>query len=130
MNIDSTIHQLVYYSPTLFEQLGLDYTMQLDMSGVLNIIQFVATGLAFFILDRVGRKPPLLFGSVATTVCHVIVAVIMAKFSHDWVRYNKEAWVAVAFIFIYIFSYGVGWSPVPWAMRKFLLSSSNMEGQR
>lgn len=92
--------------------------MQLDMSGVLNIIQLVACMFAFFVIDRVGRRPLLLCGSTANTICHVIVAIIMAKFSHDWVGYSKEAWVAVAFIFIYIFTYGVGWAPVPWAMRK------------
>lgn len=120
LGADNQVIQLIYYSPTLFEQLGLDYEMQIDMSGVLNIIQFVACIVAFFIIDRVGRKPLLLFGSTANTICHVIVAVVMAKFSHDWVRYSKEAWVAVAFIFIYIFTYGVGWAPVPWAMRKLL----------
>ncbi|OWT41149.1 monosaccharide transporter [Cryptococcus neoformans] len=118
------INALIYYSPTLFEQLGLDYEMQLDMSGVLNISQMVATIVAFFVLDRVGRKPPLIFGSVCNTICHVIVAVIMAKFSHDWVKYHNEAWVAVAFILIFMFTFGVGWSPVPWAMPAEVHSSS------
>ncbi|UOH82484.1 hypothetical protein LQV05_005186 [Cryptococcus neoformans] len=120
----SGINALIYYSPTLFEQLGLDYEMQLDMSGVLNIIQLVACVFAFFVIDRVGRRPLLLCGSTANTICHVIVAIIMAKFSHDWVRYSKEAWVAVAFIFIYIFTYGVGWAPVPWAMPAEVHTSS------
>ncbi|KIR78596.1 monosaccharide transporter [Cryptococcus gattii EJB2] len=120
----SGINALIYYSPTLFEQLGLDYEMQIDMSGVLNIIQFVACIVAFFFIDRVGRKPLLLFGSTANTICHVVVAVVMAKFSHDWVRYSKEAWLAVAFIFIYIFTYGVGWAPVPWAMPAEVHTSS------
>ncbi|OXG14265.1 monosaccharide transporter [Cryptococcus neoformans Ze90-1] len=118
------VNALIYYSPTLFEQLGLDYEMQLDMSGVLNISQMVATIVAFFVLDRVGRKPPLIFGSVCNTICHVIVAVIMAKFSHDWVKYHNEAWVAVAFILIFMFTFGVGWSPVPWAMPAEVHSSS------
>ncbi|AFR95554.1 monosaccharide transporter [Cryptococcus neoformans C23] len=120
----SGINALIYYSPTLFEQLGLDYEMQLDMSGVLNIVQLVACMFAFFVIDRVGRRPLLLCGSTANTICHVIVAIIMAKFSHDWVRYSKEAWVAVAFIFIYIFTYGVGWAPVPWAMPAEVHTSS------
>lgn len=93
--------------------------MQLDMSGVLNISQMVATIVAFFLLDRVGRKPPLIFGSICNTICHVIVAAIMAKYSHDWVKYHNEAWVAVAFILIFMFTFGVGWSPVPWAMREY-----------
>lgn len=118
------VNALIYYSPTLFEQLGLDYEMQLDMSGVLNISQMVATIVAFFVLDRVGRKPPLIFGSICNTICHIIVAVIMAKYSHDWVKYHNEAWVAVAFILTFMFTFGVGWSPVPWAMPAEVHSSS------
>lgn len=29
----------IYYSPTLFKTMGLDYSMQLVMSGVLNATQ-------------------------------------------------------------------------------------------
>ncbi|WVQ75206.1 hypothetical protein IAR50_004818 [Cryptococcus sp. DSM 104548] len=110
------INALIYYSPTLFEELGLDYQMQLDMSGVLNILQMLATFVAFLILDRVGRRAPLLVGSVVITACHVIVAAIMAVYSKDWAGHMTQAWVAVAFIFLFMFAFGLGWSPVPWAM--------------
>lgn len=33
------INALIYYSPSLFETLGLDSTMQLHMSGVMNILR-------------------------------------------------------------------------------------------
>lgn len=43
------INALIYYSPTLFETMGLDSSMQLIMSGVLNIMQLVnSTSLATF----------------------------------------------------------------------------------
>ena len=35
------INALIYYSPTLFKTMGLDYSMQLIMSGVLNVTQLV-----------------------------------------------------------------------------------------
>lgn len=31
----------IYYSPTLFETMGLNHSMQLIMSGVLNITQLI-----------------------------------------------------------------------------------------
>ena len=73
------INALIYYSPTLFEQLGLGYEMQLTMYGVLNVCQMVATTSSFFYLDKIGRKPPLLLGSVVNTISHVIVAVMIGK---------------------------------------------------
>ncbi|WVW85908.1 hypothetical protein I302_107946 [Kwoniella bestiolae CBS 10118] len=118
------INALIYYSPTLFEQLGLDYEMQITMSGVLNVCQMVATSAAFFFLDRVGRKPPLLLGSIVNTISHIIVGVMIAKFSGNWEAHQGPAWVGVAFILVFMFSFGLGWSPVPWAMPAEVHSSS------
>jgi hypothetical protein len=33
------VNALIYYSPSLFEGMGLDYSMQLHMSGVINIVE-------------------------------------------------------------------------------------------
>ncbi|WWC60053.1 uncharacterized protein I303_102616 [Kwoniella dejecticola CBS 10117] len=118
------INALIYYSPTLFEQLGLDYEMQITMSGVLNVCQMVATSAAFFFLDRVGRKPPLLLGSAVNTASHVIVAIMIAKFSGDWDAHQGPAWVGVSFILVFMFSFGLGWSPVPWALPAEVHASS------
>ncbi|KAM0750592.1 putative hexose transport-related protein [Meredithblackwellia eburnea MCA 4105] len=118
------INALIYYSPTLFQQLGLDTQMQIDMSGVLNIVQMVATCSAFFVLDKAGRKPPLLIGSFANSICHIVVAVLIAKFSSDWAAHAGQAWAAVGFLFAFMFFFGIGWSPVPWALPAEVFSSS------
>lgn len=47
-----------------------------------------------------------------------------AKFSHDWPNHQKEAWVGVSFILIFCFSFGLGWSPVPWALPAEVHASS------
>jgi MFS family permease len=73
------VFQLVYYAPTLFEQLGLDYELQLTLAGVLNITQFVAVLIAFVLLDRVGRRPMLLAGSVCVAISHAIVAAMIGQ---------------------------------------------------
>ncbi|KAK5017942.1 hypothetical protein LTR16_002027, partial [Cryomyces antarcticus] len=39
------INALIYYSPTLFQTTGLDHSMQLIMSGVLNITQLVGVSI-------------------------------------------------------------------------------------
>lgn len=92
--------------------------MQLTMSSVLNVAQVVATYSAFFFLDKVGRKPPLILESAVNTTSHVIVAAMIGKYSHNWPAYPQQAWVSVAFILVFMFSFGLGWSPVAWAMRE------------
>ncbi|OCF40875.1 monosaccharide transporter [Kwoniella heveanensis CBS 569] len=112
----SGINALVYYAPSLFEQLGLDYEMQLTLSGVLNIAQLVAVIVAFFVLDRAGRRIILLTGSTGLVISHSIVAAMIGTYSDNWAAHKVQAWVGVAFIFCVMLSYGVSWGPVPWAL--------------
>lgn len=118
------INALIYYSPTLFQQLGLDSELQLIMGGVMNIAQLCAVIPAFFILDKVGRKPVLLFGSFGMTASHFIVGAMIARYSYDWETNQVQAWVGVAFIIAFMVFFGIGWGPVPWSMPAEVHSSS------
>jgi hypothetical protein len=98
--------------------------MQIDMSGVLNIIQMIGTCSAFFFLDKVGRRPPLIIGSIGNTCSHFIVAGLIGKYNGQWNDHPQAAWAGVGFIFAFMFFFGIGWSPVPWAMPAEVHSSS------
>jgi MFS family permease len=67
---------------------------------------------SFFLLDRIGRKPILLFGSVGMSASHFIVAAMIGRYSHDWDANQTQAWVGVAFIIAYMAFFG-GESPLP-----------------
>jgi sugar porter (SP) family MFS transporter len=58
------INALIYYSPTLFATMGLNYEMQLTMSGVLNVCQVIACLWSLWGMDRFGRRKLLLGGGV------------------------------------------------------------------
>lgn len=118
------INALIYYGPTLFESLGLSYNLQLSMSGVMNVMQLVGVSASILFMDPVGRRPLLLGGSLAMFISHLIVAVLVGKFSSDWPAHEASAWVGVSFIFLYMISFGLSWGPVPWAMPSEIFPSS------
>lgn len=118
------INALVYYAPTLFQQLGLDYELQLTLSGVFNIVNWCAIMVAFFLLDKVGRRPFLLWGALGMATSHFIVAAMIGVYGKSWDTHPAQAWVGVAFIFGFSIAYGIGWGPVPWTMPAEILSSS------
>ncbi|PBP20311.1 hypothetical protein BUE80_DR008963 [Diplocarpon rosae] len=118
------INALIYYSPDLFETMGLNYSMQLIMSGVLNITQLVGVLSSLWTLDRFGRKWILLLGSLGMFVSHLSIAILVAKCSHDWPSNRPGAWTCVAFLFFYMISFGASWGPVPWAMPAEIFPSS------
>ena len=86
--------------------------MQLIMSGVLNICQLVGVILSLWTMDRVGRRPLLLFGSILMTVAHVFIAVLVGKFSYDWASHRTEGWIGAAFLLLYMISFGATWEPL------------------
>ncbi len=90
--------------------------MQLIMSGVLNILQLVGVSSSIWTMDFFGRRPILLVGSVCMTIAHVIIAILVGKFSKSWPSHRAEGWTAVAFLFFYMIAFGASWGPVPWAM--------------
>ncbi|KAL8860522.1 MAG: hypothetical protein Q9178_003182 [Gyalolechia marmorata] len=118
------INALIYYSPTLFETMGLDYSMQLIMSGVLNVTQLVGVSTSLWTIDKFGRRPLLLWGSFFMTVSHLIIAVFVGKYSQNWPQHRGPGWASAAFLLFYMLSFGATWGPVPWAMPSEIFPSS------
>ena len=118
------INALIYYSPTLFKTMGLSYSMQLIMSGVLNVTQLVGVISSLWTMDRLGRRTLLLWGSLFMTLSHFIIAILVGKFSHDWPGHRAAGLFYVAFLLFYMLSFGATWGPVPWAMPSEIFPSS------
>lgn len=118
------INALIYYSPTLFETMGLDHSMQLIMSGVLNITQLVGVASSLWSMDRLGRRTLLLGGASLMFLAHLIIAVLVGLFDSDWPAHRPEGWASVAMLLIYMLGFGASWGPVPWAMPAEVFPSS------
>ncbi|KZM25092.1 substrate-specific transmembrane transporter [Ascochyta rabiei] len=118
------INALIYYAPSLFGTLGQEYEMQLLLSGIINCTQLVGVITSLWTMDRFGRRPLLLTGAGLMFICHLIIAVLVGKYGGRWADYATEGWVAVAFLFFYMFSFGATWGPVPWAMPSEIFPSS------
>ncbi|KAK5264992.1 hypothetical protein LTR96_009791 [Exophiala xenobiotica] len=118
------INALIYYSPSLFQSFGLDYNMQLILGGVLNVTQLVGVSTSLYTMDKFGRRPLLLIGSVCMTIAHVVIAVLVGLYYNNWTDHQTQGWVAVAFLFFYMLAFGCTYGPVPWAMPAEIFPSS------
>ncbi len=71
----SGINALMYYAPRIFQQAGAaadDALLQAVAIGGTNLL---FTVLALLVIDRLGRRPLLLIGSVGTAACLGLVAI-------------------------------------------------------
>ncbi|KAM3448353.1 hypothetical protein MY3296_007887 [Beauveria thailandica] len=113
----SGIDAIIYYASNIFQSLGLTSgTNALLATGVTGVVFMASTIPAMFIIDRVGRKPMLIVGSIVMGIAMVTVGVIVAKFMHDWPSHSAAGWAAVALIWVYIAGFGATWGPVSWTL--------------
>lgn len=124
--------------------MGLDHSMQLILSGVLNITQLVGVSTSIWSMDNIGRKPLLMYGSFFMFISHFVIAILVGKFSGDWPSHRGAGWVCAGFLFFYmlcewfarpenlphrnvdtgLIAFGASWGPVPWAMPAEIFPSS------
>ncbi|KFA53298.1 hypothetical protein S40293_04681 [Stachybotrys chartarum IBT 40293] len=105
------INAVLYYAPQIFGQLGLSQTeTSLLATGVVGIVMFVATVPAVLWVDRLGRKPILSFGALGMGVCHLIIAVILARNIDNFHNQPASGWAAVVMVWLFLDS----WGPCAW----------------
>jgi MFS family permease len=110
------MNALIYYAPKIFQSVGLTgNSISLLATGVVGIINFVFTFPTVFLLDVIGRKSALMVASIVMAICMIVVAIITALFQHDWPNHTAEAWVSVAFIYIFIANFAYAWGPIAWS---------------
>lgn len=110
------INALIYYGPSLYAALGLKTDLQLHLAGAMNIAQLVGVTPAFFLLDKIGRRPLAIWGAGAMCVTHSIIAGLVATEGGNWASHSGEAWFCVALTFVYMIIFGLSWAPVPWVL--------------
>jgi len=109
------INAVLYYAPSIFQQLGLgSTTTSLLATGVVGIAMFIATIPAVLWIDRVGRKPVLTIGALGMALCHFIIAVIVAKDQYQWGTQGAAGWAAVSMVWLFVIHFGYSWGPCAW----------------
>ncbi|KAL3465729.1 general substrate transporter [Aspergillus heterothallicus] len=117
------INALIYYSPTLFKTMGLEYDMQLLMGGIINVTQLVGVVTSVWTMDGLGRRPLLLIGAAIMGISHIIIAALVGIYSDDWAAHRAQGWTSVAFLFLYMLAFGGTWGSVGWALPSEVFSS-------
>lgn len=101
------INAVLYFAPRIFESIGLgDPMMQTVMMGVVNIL---FTLLAVFTVEKLGRKPLLITGSLGMALGAFGVALF------NLVDGLPPA-MAVVSIMVYSASFMFSWGPICWVL--------------
>jgi SP family xylose:H+ symportor-like MFS transporter len=101
------INAVLYFAPRIFESLGMgDPMMQTVLMGIVNI---AFTLLAIFTVEKWGRKPLLIWGSIGMAIGAAGVAVTS-------VAASLPPMIAVISIMVYSASFMFSWGPICWVL--------------
>ena len=100
------INAVLYYAPRIFGDMGMDNPMMITVfMGIINIL---FTLVAIFTVEKWGRKPLLIYGSLGMALGAFGVAV---TFGHAGLEF-----VTAASLLVYSASFMFSWGPITWVL--------------
>ncbi|MCK6079486.1 sugar porter family MFS transporter [Microbacterium sp. EYE_5] len=113
------INVIFYYSTTLWKAVGFDESNSLLISVITSVTNVVVTLIAIWLVDRVGRKPILLTGSVLMTLSLATMAIAFAfAVTVDGEVSLPGAWGPIALVAanLFVVGFGASWGPLVWVL--------------
>jgi MFS family permease len=96
------------YGPQLYKSLGYDTRDQLALQCGWITVGIIFNFVGACIMDRVGRRPLMLFGVSACCVCLIIEAAMVANFAAEGTnKAGLGVGVAAFYCFLAVYSVGV-----------------------
>jgi SP family sugar:H+ symporter-like MFS transporter len=114
------INIIFYFGEVLWKAAGATEQLALNINLLTAVINILATIPAIMLIDRVGRKPLLLFGSIGMALALGVVAIVFATAGVGpdgkplLVRESAITGLVAANLFIVAFA--VSWGPVMWVL--------------
>ncbi|SDJ83180.1 MFS transporter, SP family, xylose:H+ symportor [Sediminibacillus albus] len=102
------INVALYYAPRIFESMGAARDASMFQTIIMGLVNVIFTLIAIMTVDKFGRKPLLIIGSIGMTIGMFGVAGLAF--------FNMIGIGTLIFIIIYTASFMMSWGPVVWVL--------------
>ena len=113
------INVVFYYGSVLWQTAGFTESNALLINVLSGTINIVSTLVAIALIDKVGRKPLLLGGSIGMTLTLGVLTILftLTQSSGGEISMSPfQATLALVAAHLYIFCFGVSWGPTVWVL--------------
>ena len=102
------INVALYYAPRIFESMGAAKDASMLQTVVMGLINVIFTVVAILTVDKYGRKPLLMIGSIGMAI---------GMFAIGGLAFMKVIGIStLVFIIIYTASFMMSWGPICWVL--------------
>lgn len=114
------INVVFYYGAVLWQAAGFSESDALFTNVISGAVSIGACLVTFFLVDKIGRKPLLWFGSVGMTITLALVAYAFANAPVDAAGKlqlsDNDGLLALIAANVYVVFFNMSWGPIVWIM--------------
>jgi len=113
------INVIFYYSTSLWLSVGFTEADSFTITVITSVTNILVTIVAIALVDKVGRKPLLLWGSAGMTVALAVMAVAFSQSTGTGEDVSlPQPWGVIALIAanLFVVAFGATWGPVVWVL--------------
>ncbi|TCC92355.1 MFS transporter [Pedobacter frigiditerrae] len=102
------INVVFNYTSTIFEAVGANLDRQLFETVAIGVVNLIFTLIAMWQVDKLGRRPLMLIGSLGLSVLYIVLAFLLQS--------NAHANLVSVFVLLAIATYATSLAPVTWVL--------------
>lgn len=110
------INVVLYYAGNIFRNMGSSTNVSLSLTIVVGAVNLLFTVVAIYTVDRFGRKPLMIAGSVGMTISMIGLGLAF--------YYNYLGLVALVLMLLYTAAFAMSWGPVCWVLLSEIFPNS------
>ncbi|MGB8702047.1 MAG: sugar porter family MFS transporter [Thermosynechococcaceae cyanobacterium] len=114
------INVIFYYSSVLWRAVGFSEQDSLKLTVITGAVNIITTLIAITVVDKFGRKPLLLIGSIGMTLTLGSLTIIFRNAALDTagnpLLVGSAGTLALMAANLYVFCFGFSWGPVVWVL--------------
>jgi SP family xylose:H+ symportor-like MFS transporter len=102
------INVALYYAPRIFESMGAEKDASMLQTVVMGLVNVIFTVVAIVTVDKWGRKPLLMTGSIGMAIGMIAIGALSLN--------SVIGKATLVFIIIYTASFMMSWGPICWVL--------------
>jgi len=102
------INVVLYYAVNIFRDMGASTDSSLLQTIIVGAVNLVFTVVAILTVDKFGRKPLMIIGSIGMAVSMIALGLVF--------YFNQVGMIALVLMLTYTAAFAMSWGPVCWVL--------------
>ena len=118
------INVVLYYAGNIFRNMGASTDSSLLQTIIVGIVNLAFTVVAIMTVDKFGRKPLMIIGSVGMAVSMFALGLTFFLGQTGGMLTPLQGYAALAFMLVYTAAFAMSWGPVCWVLLSEIFPNS------